>query len=191
VGSSLGAAIAEELSFRRPDLAKGLVLVDGGLPTPPAGGGGLAANLLPGLGERRYRAFRGRPEAAYASLEPYYADISALGAEDRVFLAERVVERVESESQLRAYFSLFRSLVGLALFGRSRQKRLLAASPTPLLILWGREDSIIPCEGALFLAGIAPRARVAILDHCGHLPHQEAPEAVAREILDFARSQVL
>jgi pimeloyl-ACP methyl ester carboxylesterase len=183
VGSSLGATVAELASFQRPDLAKALVLMDGGIPAAAAKVS--LAGLIPGLGERAYRAYRGRPEAAYESLRPYYADLERMGTADRSFLARRVVERVESESQMRAYFSLFRSLAWTVMTGSRRLAGLLAGSTLPLLVIWGREDLVLPVAGASLLAATAPRASLEIIEGAGHLPHQERPEETARAIAGF------
>lgn len=185
-GSSLGAVVAEAASFRRPDLVKGLVFMDGGLPTPPTGGVDALPMLIPFVGERHYRALRGRPEAAYASLAPYYADLSGLPEADRAFLAARVVDRVESDSQLAAYYSLMRSLAAAIIFRQKRYAKRLASSPTRLLALWGAADRVVPIEGADLLAKTAPRARVHVVEGAGHLPHQEAPAAVAACLEEFA-----
>jgi pimeloyl-ACP methyl ester carboxylesterase len=185
VGSSLGAGLAQLVAMRARVEVAGLVLMDGGLPSPPDSGAGMAASVMPFLGESRYRSLRGRPEAAFESLRAYYADVDGLPEADRSFLARRVVERVDSEVQLRAYFSLLRSLVLRAVFGSRAFASFLASTRLPILIIWGRADRILPPAAADLLAGLAPRARKIIIDEAGHLPHQEAPIPTAAAILDF------
>ena len=46
----------------------------------------------------------------------------------------------------------------------------------PVLIVWGRQDRVVPVRLADRLAAAVPRAEVAILDDCGHIPHEERPE---------------
>jgi pimeloyl-ACP methyl ester carboxylesterase len=184
VGSSLGAVIAEIAAFRAPSRCAGLVLVDGGLP-------GLKASskawkgAIPIIGRRGYRSLRGRPEAAYRSLGPYYADLEALAAEDRAFLRARVEARVESESQERAYFQLFRSLAmwmtRSAFFARG-----LRSFEGPIYSIWGALDRIVDPASADAVASLAPRGRKEIIPGAGHLPQQERPERLAELILDAA-----
>jgi len=45
----------------------------------------------------------------------------------------------------------------------------------PALLLWGRDDPVVPLAIGERLEGDLPRARLAILDRCGHLPAEERP----------------
>ncbi len=53
-----------------------------------------------------------------------------------------------------------------------------------LLVAGGRDRAVDPRE-AERVTGRLDRADVVRLEHCGHLAHEEAPEDVARLILDF------
>jgi pimeloyl-ACP methyl ester carboxylesterase len=187
-GSSLGAVVCELAAIRRPGLVKGLVFMDGGFPTPASTGSSLLSTLIPFVGEKSYRSLRGKPDIAYGTLHPYYADLDALPGTDRAFLAERVVERVESESQMRAYFSLFRSLAFAAIFRQKSFARDLAALDKPLLLLWGSEDRVVPASGLDLLAATAKGASTALIEGAGHLPHQERPEACLEAMEKFLAS---
>lgn len=59
----------------------------------------------------------------------------------------------------------------------------------PTLILWGREDAIVPlCVGQRLHAAISGSC-IAIIDNCGHIPHEEcAPEAIPL-IVSFLSAQ--
>jgi pimeloyl-ACP methyl ester carboxylesterase len=52
----------------------------------------------------------------------------------------------------------------------------------PLLVLCGRQDAITPLDGHEEMARLAPRARLVVLDDCGHLSSWEQPEAVTSEL---------
>ena len=185
VGSSMGAAIAELAALASPGRTAGLVLLDGGLPSAGKASPGLVRMLTPFLGERTYRAFRRDHEAAYRSLEPYYADLAALREEDRTFLRQRVIARVESERQLRAYFASLRSLVLTAASGGDRFGRELASYPGPILLGWGEHDRIMSRDTARAIQAARGDARLTVFAGAGHLPHQEAPTAVAEAIAAF------
>jgi pimeloyl-ACP methyl ester carboxylesterase len=55
----------------------------------------------------------------------------------------------------------------------------------PALIVWGRQDRIVPVECGERYRRALPDARLSVLDGCGHLPPIEQPEAFARLVLDF------
>ena len=55
----------------------------------------------------------------------------------------------------------------------------------PVLLLWGREDPVVPLSAARRLLDELPAARLVILDHCGHLPQEERPEEGIEALLSF------
>jgi pimeloyl-ACP methyl ester carboxylesterase len=178
VGNSLGAAVAELVAFRAPELVAAIALVDGGLPSAGKLSPALLASLVPGAVERPYRAWRADHEGAYRTLEPYYASLSGLDAADRDFLRRRVIARVESESQCRAYGSAFRSYLHEAVFRRSFYARRLARLAMPLLVAWGERDRVIPVSAREPILSIRGDAMTAVIPDCGHLPQQENPAAL-------------
>ena len=59
------------------------------------------------------------------------------------------------------------------------------ALETPLLLLWGGEDRIVRLWQAERLRDTIPGARLEIIPHCGHNPHEEQPEGSWRIIQLF------
>lgn len=55
----------------------------------------------------------------------------------------------------------------------------------PTLIVWGKEDRLVPSIYADEFARRIPGARVHTVDGAGHAPHLEQPDKVARLIVDF------
>jgi pimeloyl-ACP methyl ester carboxylesterase len=65
---------------------------------------------------------------------------------------------------------------------------LLPRLQRPTLIVWGREDAIVPLEcGELYQQHIAG-SRLTVLDACGHCPHIEKPQAFADVVRPFLRA---
>jgi pimeloyl-ACP methyl ester carboxylesterase len=55
----------------------------------------------------------------------------------------------------------------------------------PTLVMWGREDRIVPAEcGELYRQAIAG-ARLEVIDRCGHFPHLEKPAEFKRAVSAF------
>ncbi|PYM18955.1 MAG: alpha/beta hydrolase [Candidatus Rokuibacteriota bacterium] len=55
----------------------------------------------------------------------------------------------------------------------------------PALVVWGREDRIVPVVCGEQYRTLLPRARLAVLERCGHLPPIEQPDEFARLGIEF------
>lgn len=55
----------------------------------------------------------------------------------------------------------------------------------PVLLLWGREDPVVPLSVGRRLLQELPSARLVILEHCGHLPQEERVEEGLQALLSF------
>jgi pimeloyl-ACP methyl ester carboxylesterase len=55
----------------------------------------------------------------------------------------------------------------------------------PALVIWGDDDKIIPPAYAALWRQRLPDARLVTVNDCGHLPHVEHAETVARHVLGF------
>jgi pimeloyl-ACP methyl ester carboxylesterase len=57
--------------------------------------------------------------------------------------------------------------------------------PTPSLIVWGRQDAIVPVEcGELFQQAL-PNATLKVIEHCGHSPANEKPQEFLHAVTEF------
>jgi len=61
----------------------------------------------------------------------------------------------------------------------------LGAITAPALILWGRQDRILPVSQAFDAAGRIPGARLHVFERCGHMPNVEYPKEFNRLVLEF------
>ena len=105
----------------------------------------------------------------------------------RLVLRSIVHDRASvDEEQVRGYAAPLGSSQALrALLATARQirparlERLVARYAqvdVPTLLLWGRRDRVVPLWVGERLAGDLPRARLHVLDACGHLPPEELPD---------------
>jgi pimeloyl-ACP methyl ester carboxylesterase len=62
---------------------------------------------------------------------------------------------------------------------------LLRGIATPTLVIWGREDAIIPSSVCRQYAQAIPGARAHLLDRCGHLAEMEQPDAFVAAVQGF------
>jgi pimeloyl-ACP methyl ester carboxylesterase len=55
----------------------------------------------------------------------------------------------------------------------------------PVLVITGDDDRIVPKELSTRLASELPNARLSVVDHCGHVPQEECPDAFLRLVKGF------
>jgi pimeloyl-ACP methyl ester carboxylesterase len=58
----------------------------------------------------------------------------------------------------------------------------------PTLILWGRQDKIVPAKVGEKLHQALPNSQLVIIDRCGHIPHEEKPEEAINIISNFLQT---
>jgi 2-hydroxy-6-oxonona-2,4-dienedioate hydrolase len=69
--------------------------------------------------------------------------------------------------------------------GRDWLNGTLGRADMPVLIVWGKQDRLIPVAYAAGLKAEFPRAEIRVLDGCGHVPMADCPEAFDREVVPF------
>lgn len=103
------------------------------------------------------------------SVENLVERLRASFAEADVILARAIEDRLTRQSWLKGEYDLVPKL------GRLR---------VPALVLHGDHD-FIPVECAARIAKALPRARLVVLEQCGHFAYLERPDQVRRELAGF------
>ena len=185
IGSSMGCGVAELVAFKKPGLIQAIIMLDGCFPVQGSVSKGMILAALPFAGKRWYRAFRKNHEAAWKSLYPYYHNLDTMSGEDKTFLREKVIARVENDNQERGYFASLRSITAAFIFGRASFIRKIGKFGGKIFMLWGEHDHIMPVQKASPFREQRPDAVLKTIAGAGHLPHQEKPGQTAQEILSF------
>jgi pimeloyl-ACP methyl ester carboxylesterase len=99
------------------------------------------------------------------------------------------------ESHVEAYVHPLRTAEGRYALSRSAAQLLAPASVAmatryreadlPTLLLWGREDPVVPLWVGERLLTELPDARLEILEGCGHMPQEEAADESLQRFLRF------
>ena len=55
----------------------------------------------------------------------------------------------------------------------------------PTLIIWGREDSIVPLSAGELYHSSIPGSKLVVIDKCGHRPEVEHPDRVVEVVSEF------
>ncbi|MCL4547128.1 MAG: alpha/beta hydrolase [Bacteroidetes bacterium] len=61
--------------------------------------------------------------------------------------------------------------------------------PTACLIIWGKNDLVLPVENGIRLSKELPNARLEIINECGHVPQEEKPGVTFKKIYAFIKGQ--
>ncbi|MEQ9397594.1 MAG: alpha/beta hydrolase [Longimicrobiales bacterium] len=86
---------------------------------------------------------------------------------------EGYADPLDSAEARRALFEVARGLVPDDLDAITARYPEIAV---PTLVLWGRDDRVVPLRIGQRLAEALPRAELEVLDDCGHIPAEERPE---------------
>jgi pimeloyl-ACP methyl ester carboxylesterase len=65
----------------------------------------------------------------------------------------------------------------------------LATADMPVLVVWGKQDALIPVDYGIALQAEYPRAELAVLDGCGHVPIADCPEEFDELFLEFLTAE--
>jgi 2-hydroxy-6-oxonona-2,4-dienedioate hydrolase len=55
----------------------------------------------------------------------------------------------------------------------------------PTLVVFGRQDGVVPVKQGYLAAEHIPNAQLVVLDQCGHYPMYEQPEAFLNSLRQF------
>ncbi len=105
--------------------------------------------------------------------------------EEMVQFYQRLSKSSGKEAFGRAFTRAAKGALSYALRGKLHDVKV------PVLIVYGRNDRVIPLEHVLYMEHHIPGAKVARLDGCGHMPQIEKPGRFATLVLDFLQSERL
>jgi pimeloyl-ACP methyl ester carboxylesterase len=163
VGLGFGGWIAAEMATMAPRALRRLVLVN-------------AMGIKPERGEIADQALL----SYIAYVRQGFADQAAF---DRTFGAEPPTGLLEQwdlnrEMTFRIAWKPYMYNAGLP--------HLLGGVPAPALVVWGRENRIVPVESGAQYAKALPNARLHVIDGAGHFVEMEKPGELAGLVVSFA-----
>lgn len=180
VGSSMGGRIALECALTAPERVASMVLA------APAGVGrdtliNMRLASVPLLGEVITRPSRVGLRMLWR--EAFY---------DPSFVTEELVETKFRLACMpgahKAFLKTLRGMVSLRGFLRGQMEFLQAQLPNmaaPTLVVWGKQDKLLPVAHAEILKRLLPNVELELLDHCGHLPPIEMASVFNELALGF------
>lgn len=179
IGSSMGGAVVYTEAVTQPARIRSLTLVaGGGVGTEVAFF--LRLCTLPGM--PLFARVFGRPEQARNVLRTCFHD------------ARRIPATLYDEAERYGYPSFgefvnaLRSGVTLGGVKPSVRDYWVAQAPRyqgPVLVIWGRQDAVLPVAAAADARDVLPQAQIQLIDDCGHLPMIERPDEFLGALLPF------
>ncbi|MEV5748553.1 alpha/beta fold hydrolase [Actinoallomurus sp. NPDC052308] len=175
VGHSLGGGIAMQFAYQFPERCERLVLI-----AP----GGIGREVHPLL---RVAAAPGAEIGlSLATSVPARTAVRlaapALRLTGGLFLGtdfDYILQRYQGLRTRKAREAFLRCLrAGVDMRGQviTMLDRCYLAEGMPILIIWGREDHVIPVGHAMIAHAAMPGSRLEIFGRCGHFPHRDDPD---------------
>jgi pimeloyl-ACP methyl ester carboxylesterase len=179
-GNSMGGGVAWRYTAKHPDQVAALILVDA------AGQPPTKKNESTPLGFRI---------ANTPILRDIAATVTPRSLLESSFKQSVAVQAIATPAMIDRYWELLRypgnRQATLDRFGGYRAATAtdaVAGITAPTLILWGRDDKVIPVTSAAWFSSQLPNARVTILDEVGHIPMEEAPDRALAPVLTLLES---
>ena len=173
-GVSMGGAICARFAVCHPERVDRLCLINpaGMMPRPSLPE---RLKLLPGLGECHMGLF-GRQRILAGLYDDFHTQLRPKGYE------KKMVQQMGYAGFRRALLSTLRSGI---LHEMEPIYRSLGKSNLEMMLVWGKEDRVIPHENCMRLMGLIPDMECHFIERAGHLPHYEDPEQVLPLLIEF------
>lgn len=191
IGNSTGSLTSLALAAAYPEMVQGIVMMS--LPDPSVRQEMLPKPLIPVVGaienfvasplllKALFRIVR-RPQVVRPWARMAYANADVVTDE----LVEILADPAQDRGSAEAFCAILRGMIS-AEFG-PKVKTVLPTLQIPTLLIWGKQDRMVPFTFAAQFAAYNPKVQLVTLDNVGHCPHDEAPEEVNALILDWIRS---
>ena len=172
VGHSLGGYIAVEFAIRNKGLIERLVLIDSS---------GFLRAPTPLLEQYLYAA----KNATYDNVKNVFEQLVSQPWKVLPALIYTFITRINSPGAKYPFESAFKNSTTTQI----KLSRLKSIEDIPTLIIWGRNDNLIPIEHSNSFKHVLNKCRVQIIEDAGHAPFAEKP-AITCEILHTFLSRI-
>jgi len=183
VGHSLGGGIAMQFAYQYPERTERLCLISTG---------GLGPEVTPMI---RFLTLPGSGAViGAATVKPFrpvvaggLRTLSKIGLPLTRDLGEvsEIYENLADPEMRRAV----QRVTGHVLNWRGQYvtmtDRAYLARLMPMLVIWGKQDTVIPVSHAGTARCYATNAEIHVLDRSGHFPHKDHPEEFCRLVVEF------
>lgn len=194
VGNSIGSLICAATAVKYPEMVRGVAMIS--LPDTSSHHESIPAIVRP-IVQVIQDVFTSRwllyplffllrhPRILRRWASMAYAGQEAITDELLEILSKPARER----GSARAFCAILRAMTHPK-FSPSLQL-ILSSICTPVLLLWGKQDRMIPAASARRFLLYNPNIKLIELEDAGHCAHDECPERVNAELIDWIRSDII
>jgi pimeloyl-ACP methyl ester carboxylesterase len=170
IGNSLGGRIALQMASDQPDRIAKIVLM--GVP---------GVGMTPTEGLAALRAYEPSHDAMRQLLRNYFAVDPAMITDDLVKIR---YEASIADGAYEAYRAMFFDPrhAGTELGITENEVRAIA---TPILLIHGREDKVVPLQVSVTMLGLLPNADLHVFSACGHWTQIERADEFSAVVSDY------
>ncbi|KAM3098394.1 alpha/beta fold hydrolase [Phormidesmis sp. 146-12] len=190
IGNSIGSLVCVAAAAAHPDMVCGIAMLS--LPDPSIEQEMIPEPIRPIVNTikswvaspfllNQLFKFARNPKGTRRWVSIAYANRDAVTDE----LVEILVDAANDHGSAQAFCAIMRAIISPD-FGPS-VKKILPELKIPMLLIWGAKDRMIPPSLAAQFASYNPRLKLVEID-AGHCSHDEAPEQVNPEILNWIAS---
>ena len=170
IGHSLGGYIAAELAIENPSVVDSLVLIDSS---------GMLEGPTPLLDEYLEAAI----SASKEKVRKVFEQLVAQSWRVIPILVDNFINWINRPGAMHAFESAFlnrpNTQIGL--------HRLKGIQDVPTLIIWGKNDNLIPVEHSKLFEQTINNSLLEIIEDAGHAPYAEKPAIVSEILHEFYR----
>ncbi len=183
VGHSFGGGVAMQFAFQFPELTERVGLVNSGGLGPDVTFA-LRAATLPGTALAMRVAAALTPRWLAHLGQQLMRVVPSVSAAEIDGLAE-AFDSFADHGARRSFTHTVRGALNWSGQRLDGTERLYLLADTPVLLVGGDRDSVIPVTHTLAAHDLLPTSRLELFDGAGHFPHAEQPQRFAQVLLDF------
>ncbi len=176
IGNSLGGAVAMKMALEYPDRCDKIVGMGA-----PIGFNMFGDSFTPGI-----RDIIGFYEGDGPSMEKLQSFAQKFVFDPSLLTDDLLQQRLEASMKFVDNPPM-RIGAGDSLEPLWRDPRL-GSLPHDVLLIWGREDKVVPLDRGLSVLSVIPKARLMVIPQCGHWAQYEHADEFNRVVGDFIRS---
>lgn len=188
VGNSIGSLVALAAAAKHPEMVQGVVMLS--LPDPSLEAEAIPRPLQPIVAAIKSlvasplvlkAVFRlvNRPTMIRRWAAIAYANPESVSDE----LVDILLGPAQDRGSAQAFYGTIKAITnaesGLGV------KALLPEVKVPMLLIWGQQDRMVPPALARQFVKYNPNLQLLSIENAGHCPHDECPEQVNPEILNW------